>query len=416
MLDETGIFADKIRPEESHRTRRRLVLEPQAGVASRENGPAAPKAPRAFLKDKLPKLGLKEFWYPAAKSKHITEKPKAIKLLGDEIAIYRDDGKPYAVHNRCPHRGLPMSAGKRHFPGTISCGYHGWTFDTQGNCVAALNEGPCSRLPGRVKLRTYPVEERNGLIWVYMGDQAPRPLEDDVPSDLLDEKAIVYCQTEEWKFGWLPGLENLMDTHDLFVHRNSLFYFFTKIPAWAEVDAATMEDGRGVSYKYKKVGPLQDQYPGLGKWPKQVWWRRFKIGAADNGEYLTAQLRLPGITRVGFSTLMFTRYMVPVDENSCRAFLFSSRRATGLAALLYRIRYRLWASWTLLKFFIGQDTVVFGLQDYDAPEQLSGTDTGIVKWRRVIVDHASREGRNAPSAAPDSVQNNVQEPAISDVA
>jgi hypothetical protein len=113
---------------------------------------------------------------------------------------------------------------------------------------------------------------------------------------------------------------------------------------------------------------------------------------------------------------MFTRYMVPVDENSCRAFLFSSRRATGLAALLYRIRYRLWASWTLLKFFIGQDTVVFGLQDYDAPEQLSGTDTGIVKWRRVIVDHASREGRNAPSPAPGSMQNNVQEPAISDVA
>ena len=366
-------------------------MEIQASVAPPGNGSASTKSSRGFLKDKLPKLGLKEFWYPAAKSKNIGEKPTAVRLLGDEIAIYRDAGKVYAMHNRCPHRGLPLSAGKRNFPGTISCGYHGWTFDTKGNCVAALNEGPCSRLVGRVQVRTYPLEERNGVIWVYMGSQAPRPIEEDVPAELLDENAVTYCQTEEWKFGWLPGLENLMDTHDLFVHRNSPFYFFTKIPAWAEVGAATMEDGRGVSFKYNKVGPLQDEYPGVGTWPKRVWWRRFKIGAPDNGEYLTAQLRLPGITRVGFTSLMFIRYMVPVDENSCRAFLFSTRRVSGMAAIFYKIYYHLWASWSLLKLFIGQDTVVFGLQDYEAPEQLSATDTGIVKWRRVIVEHAQRE-------------------------
>lgn len=362
----------------------------EAQTRTEFEGDTKAKASRSFLKDKLPLSGLREFWYPAVRASKVGEKPIAVKLVGDEIALYRDAGKVYAVHNRCPHRGLPMSMGKRNFPGTISCAYHGWTFDTKGACVAALNEGPCSRLPGRVSIRTYPVEERNGVVWVYMGAKAPRPIEDDVPAELLDPKAITYFHTEEWDFNWLPGLENLMDTHDLFVHRNSPFYFFKKIPAWAEVAAEVMPDGRGVSYSYSKVGPLQESYPNLGKWPKRVWWRRSKIGA-PSGEYLTAQLRLPGITRVGFTTLMFVRYMVPIDDTHCRAFLFSTRRVSGFRAIGYRLYYHLWASWSLLNLFIGQDTVVFAAQDYDAPEQLAAADTGIVKWRRIIANHAAAE-------------------------
>ncbi len=371
-------------------------MEPQ--TRSETVAGATAKAPRSFLKDRLPRTGLKEFWYPAARSREVGEKPIAVKLVGDEITLFRDAGKVHALHNRCPHRGLPMSMGKRNFPGTISCAYHGWTFDTNGACVAALNEGPCSRLPGRVHIRTYPVEERNGVIWVYMGARAPKPIEEDVPAELLDESAITYFDVETWDFNWLPGLENLMDTHDLFVHRNSPFYLFTKIPAWADVASEVMPDGRGVSYRYSKIGPIQESYPNLGKWPKNVWWRWFKIGA-PSGEYLTAELRLPGITRVGFTTLMFIRYMVPIDEKSCRAFLFSTRRVSGLDALFYRIYYRLWASWSLLKLFIGQDTVVFAAQDYDAPEQLAAADNGIIKWRRIIANHAAAENADRGSGA-----------------
>ncbi len=372
-------------------------MEGQAQSEPEVGGVTKQKGSRQFLKDKLPKAGLKEFWYPAERSKAVGEKPIAVKLLGDEIALFRDAGKVHAVHNRCPHRGLPLSMGKRHFPGTISCGYHGWTFDTQGNCVAALNEGPCSRLPGRVHLRTYPVEERNGVIWVYMGERVDRPIEEDVPAELLDEQAITYFHVENWDFNWLPGLENLMDTHDLFVHRNSPFYLFTKIPAWADVASETMEDGRGVSYRYSKIGPLQESYPNLGKWPKRVWWRRFKIGAPE-GEYLTAQLRLPGITQVGFTSLMFIRYMVPIDEKSCRAFLFSTRKVSGVRALAYRAYYHLWASWSLLNLFIGQDTVVFKAQDYDAPEQLSAPDSGIIKWRRILANYFAAESGGSQQA------------------
>jgi hypothetical protein len=98
---------------------------------------------------------------------------------------------------------------------------------------------------------------------------------------------------------------------------------------------------------------------------------------------------------------MFIRYMVPIDETHCRAFLFSTRRVSGLGAMLYRIYYHLWASWSLLKLFIGQDTVVFAAQDYDAPEQLSAPDNGIIKWRRIIANHAASErGEGLASESP----------------
>ena len=367
-------------------------------------------APRQELKNTLPKLGLREFWYPAARSSKITNKPTAIKLLGEEVAFYRSEGKVYAVHNRCPHRGLPMSEGKCHFAGTISCGYHGWTFDTKGECVAALNEGPESTVPGKVRIRTYPVEERRGLVWVYMGTSEPKALEEDVPAELLDPNVVSFCQTELWAFNWLPGLENLQDTHDLFVHRNSIFFLFVKIPAWAKVGATETPDGRGVSYRYEKVGPIQADYPKVGKWPRSVWWRRLKIGSANQTEYLTAELKLPGLVRVGFNAHMYLRYMVPVDETHCRAFLFSCRRAKGFSALTYSAYYYLWASWSLLKLFIGQDTKVFEVQDYQAPERLSISDVGLVKWRRTIANYAEREAGPSPRSQPPGPR------ALSDVA
>ena len=84
-------------------------------------------------------LGFRNYWYPACRSKEVRErKPKAMKLLGDEVVFLRRNGKAYALADECPHRGTRLSRGKYEFPGTdtISCRYHGWTYDvTNGNCV-----------------------------------------------------------------------------------------------------------------------------------------------------------------------------------------------------------------------------------------------------------------------------------------
>ncbi len=354
------------------------------------------------IRSTLPRLGLREYWYPAIRASKVGKKPVTVRMLGEDIMLMRDNGRVHAFHDRCPHRGLPLSYGKQHFPGTVSCLYHGWTFDMSGQCVTALNEGPDSTLPAKVKVRTYATEERCGLVWVFVGDGPPRPLDADLPPELSSGRNTVNYHIEEWACSWLPATENLMDSHDVFVHRRSPFYLFRKLPAWVQVGAELSADGRAIDYRYTKMGPTQDTYPQVGKWPRQVWWRRFNVSAPVPGEYPTTQLRLPCLVRVGFSSLMFVRWMVPVEENRVRAFLFSTRHAPGLQAITYAIYYRLWASWSLLKLFIGQDKVVFERQDYAAPERLSSTDVGVVKWRRLIAATAAGTGASATAFAASS--------------
>ncbi|NIO07171.1 MAG: Rieske 2Fe-2S domain-containing protein, partial [Deltaproteobacteria bacterium] len=66
-----------------------------------------------------------------------------VKVLGEDLVLFPGkDGKVAALMDRCPHRGTMLSRGRVLFPGTVSCGYHGWTFNESGDCVAAIVEGP----------------------------------------------------------------------------------------------------------------------------------------------------------------------------------------------------------------------------------------------------------------------------------
>ena len=92
----------------------------------------------------------------------------------------------------------------------------------------------------------------------------------------------------------------------IFVQRTSLFYLFHKLPSWRMVGAWELPGGKGIGYKYEKLVWLQEAFPKIGKWPRQLWWRRFKIGSPRPGDYPMTELRqLPGMVRVGFSKLIY---------------------------------------------------------------------------------------------------------------
>ncbi len=113
-------------------------------------------------------LGFRHYWYPAMLSRHLGKKPQAIKMLGEDLVFVRgEEGRPHALYDRCAHRGMLLSAGTCLSAGTITCPYHGWTFDVaNGELVAALTDGPQSAVVGKLgkNVRSYPVEERNGII------------------------------------------------------------------------------------------------------------------------------------------------------------------------------------------------------------------------------------------------------------
>ena len=113
---------------------------------------------------------LRDYWYvatPAATLKAGTVRP--ITLLGEQLLLGRGtDGKAFALRDFCPHRGIPLRYGK--FDGCeIECCYHGWKFNTAGTCtkIPTLTDDDKTDI-SRIKTGGYPVQEQDGLIWVYM--------------------------------------------------------------------------------------------------------------------------------------------------------------------------------------------------------------------------------------------------------
>jgi phenylpropionate dioxygenase-like ring-hydroxylating dioxygenase large terminal subunit len=117
-------------------------------------------------------MGLKDYWYIAAKSRELKCKPLSVSLLGSHIALFRTgEGKLAALEDRCSHRNMALSRGtvSSH---CITCPYHGWSFDAAGRCVQIPSLGADARLPNH-GVRAYPVREQDGYIWLYPGESLP---------------------------------------------------------------------------------------------------------------------------------------------------------------------------------------------------------------------------------------------------
>ena len=122
---------------------------------------------------------LRRYWHPIAAAAQMDERPTlAVKLLGEEMVLYRDRSGTLGLIDRlCPHRRVDLSYGIPEEHG-LRCMYHGWMFDETGQCIEQPFEEtvhPDGRFKEKVKTTAYPVEELGGLIFAYMGPQ-PAPL------------------------------------------------------------------------------------------------------------------------------------------------------------------------------------------------------------------------------------------------
>jgi phenylpropionate dioxygenase-like ring-hydroxylating dioxygenase large terminal subunit len=119
-----------------------------------------------------PAAPLREAWYYALASRRLERRGMLAKtMLGEPILLLRDAaGTVCALRDLCPHRAMPLSAGR--FDGhEIECCYHGWRFDTAGRCAAIPSlEADGGSASGRIRVRAYPVREVQGNIWVFFGD------------------------------------------------------------------------------------------------------------------------------------------------------------------------------------------------------------------------------------------------------
>jgi len=342
-------------------------------------------------------VGFRNYWYPVMLSRKLRRRPVSVVLLGARIMFIRDGGKAYALHDRCVHRGVPLSLGggffgqrtfsRQNFPGTISCGYHGWTYDLKtGNLVAALTDGPDSPICGKARVRTYPVEERLGMVWVYIGEEEPPPVEADIPAELLANKAAIGAKIRVRHANWRYGAENGFDeAHPRYLHRNSLWRLFHYLPSWTKTHVESIEDGQWLTYVADEVH-RESEYPGLGKWPPpRGWWKKAK-GAA-----VRISIRLPCTLRVNQPGWTIYSWFIASDADHHRYIQLGVKFGGAASRLAYKVRYWLYIRWINQTLFTRQDGVMISAMDAP-PERLFRPDLSIIAWRKFCEQARGAEG------------------------
>ena len=165
---------------------------------------------------------MRRYWLPTLLSSELPEPdcaPVRVRLLGEQLIAFRDTlGKVGLLSEFCPHRLTSLFFG-RNEEGGLRCVYHGWKFDTAGNCLDMMNEPPGSDFHTKIKTTAYPVVEMGDLIWAYLGSEDKRPPEPKFEwTQVPPEQRLL---TKNWQeCNWLQALEGGIDTaHAPILHR-----------------------------------------------------------------------------------------------------------------------------------------------------------------------------------------------------
>ncbi len=163
---------------------------------------------------------LRRYWQPVALSEELEEQRplKAVKLLGQEMVLFRDEsGQLGLVDRDCPHRGADLAFGRIE-DGGLRCPFHGWLFNVKGECLETPAEPESSRFRHSIQQGAYPVVERSGIIFAYLGEGEPPALPEFDCFVAPDTHTFAF--KGRWECNWLQALEVGMDpAHASFLHR-----------------------------------------------------------------------------------------------------------------------------------------------------------------------------------------------------
>ena len=182
---------------------------------------------------------LRNAWYVAGWSNEINAQPIARTFLDEPVMLYRaSNGALVALEDRCCHRGMPLSLGEV-VGDNVRCEYHGMVFDGTGRCVDIPNQ---THIPATAKVRSFPIAEKDDLVWIWMGE----------PENARSEEIVAYPFHKTWPYrskserlpcNYLMVSDNLLDqTHAAYVHKSTLASD-TDAYARAEMHVSPTPDG-----------------------------------------------------------------------------------------------------------------------------------------------------------------------------
>ena len=257
---------------------------------------------------------LRRYWHPVALTSEISEIPKEIRILGEDLVIFKTTkGNIGLVHKACPHRRASMVYGKTEDKG-IRCCYHGWLFSPNGEILETPGEDPDSKPAAKIretfKLGAYPVIEFNGLVFSYLGpmDKIPEfPHYDafEIPGNTSSPYRIDY------NCNWIQVLDAIMDpVHTSFLHGQSSGIQFSE--GFEEVGEIEFYE-RGIQYLGCNTRRIDDN----------VWIRVNEL-ILPNFTQAGAAFAADGTKSRYFGRSSFTRWVVPVDDYHCVALAWAN--------------------------------------------------------------------------------------------
>ena len=280
------------------------------------NSPITPDQVEALVN-----TGLMNLWYPVAPSWCVHSAPIGITRLSQQVVLWRDsDGNVNAVEDRCPHRGARLSLGWN-LGNRLACWYHGVEVRGDG-VVANVPAVDKAHIEGKKCVRSYPVKEIEGAIFLYFGDEAHiKPCDLILPDELKSEEFSNFLCTAMWNCNYRYAIDNVMDPmHGAYLHARS--HSMAGGDKKAKMRIKTTEFGlifekqsqRDINFDWVEIGDTG------------ALWMRLSIPYRKNAG--------PGgvFFIVGFAT--------PVDEYHTQVFFWRIRKVSGWQRNVWRFMYR----------------------------------------------------------------------------
>ncbi|PYR41165.1 MAG: (2Fe-2S)-binding protein [Acidobacteria bacterium] len=262
----------------------------------------------------------RSYWLPALLSDQLPENdcaPVRVKLLSERLIAFRDSEGRYGLMDEfCAHRGVSLWFGRNEACG-LRCSYHGWKYDVTGQCVEVPSEPDASGFAKKIRLRSYPLVERGGVLWAYMGDAAAPP-----PLPEWEFATVPRSQTfasKRWQeSNWLQAMEGGIDSsHVSWLHRGDL-------------DSDPLFKGaRGNQYNLSDARPVFEVVESPGG---------LYIGArrnAEGGQYYwrITQWVMPSFTMIAprGTHAVHGHFWIPIDDENCWAWSYDYHPVRDLA-------------------------------------------------------------------------------------